>query len=76
MSSTTDREARRADREAFRAEAARRKSICITCPHVGMVLNRPIYCGMCGCPLVSKTKVRGEQCPDNKWFPYQPGAVK
>lgn len=67
-----------------REMAARRLEICDTCPFkaqlsgVGVLLVQAVnqegsiyYCGLCGCPLASKTASPDSMCPDipSKWGP-------
>lgn len=45
----------------------KRKAICNSCKEKK---EHPIigeYCGLCGCPLKSKLRVKDEQCKINKW---------
>jgi len=49
------------------AERARRRNVCVTCPHVQMVAKKPILCGACGCPLATKTRFKRATCPVGKW---------
>ena len=42
--------------------AQQRNVICNTCEH-----RQPLTCGLCGCPLVAKTRARDATCPDDRW---------
>lgn len=44
----------------------KRRNICATCPEMKSngVMN---YCGVCKCPIASKTKVKATSCPQGKW---------
>jgi len=43
-------------------ERTRRLTACRGCPHLRTPLER---CGLCGCPIVSKTTLLRAHCPDN-----------
>ena len=53
--------------KATEEERARRKAICAACPFVVEVAARPMFCGKCGCPLVTKTAFASASCPAKKW---------
>jgi hypothetical protein len=46
-----------------------RRAKCAQCPHVVTVLAE--FCGVCGCLIVAKTALAGEECPlpedQKKW---------
>ncbi|HET6631529.1 MAG TPA: hypothetical protein VFG73_02320 [Rhodanobacteraceae bacterium] len=43
-----------------------RLAICAQCPH--RKTRGPVaYCGKCGCPLQSKTRMARASCPDGRW---------
>lgn len=42
--------------------AKERMDVCNTCP-----AKKAGVCTICGCPLIAKTKVIEEHCPENKW---------
>lgn len=44
-------------------EAKRRAQVCAICPHA----TKHLTCGLCGCPLLAKTRSPKSQCPDNRW---------
>ena len=50
---------RRGDVELIAAE---RIAVCDACEH-----QSGLTCGICGCPLVAKTRAREATCPDGRW---------
>lgn len=48
------------------AIAKKRATLCSQCPNVIMV-SRVAWCEKCWCPIASKTRATGEQCPIGKW---------
>ncbi len=53
---------------ATKEEATHRYAICNACTHFNHTMKT---CGLCGCFMVAKTKLRGSSCPDNRWQPIQ-----
>lgn len=47
------------DEEVFKA----RREICNPCEH----RTKKDTCGLCGCPLMAKTRSLITNCPDGKW---------
>jgi hypothetical protein len=54
--------------------AAAREKICKKCEHqkkVGVTIGskqvKVDYCGLCNCPIMSKTRSMGSECPDGRW---------
>lgn len=47
---------------APKPERAERKEKCDKCEH-----RKGYFCSLCGCPIVSKTKLQGASCPAKKW---------
>ncbi len=55
---------------------AKRRNACMTCPHLTEPPEKLLYkltnsqkenakiCGLCGCPVMRKTRLPGEVCPD------------
>ena len=49
-------------------ELARRLAICRACPNLTKLGRRNFMrCGLCSCPLASKTRFQGASCPAGKW---------
>lgn len=53
-------------------EAIKRLDICKDCPSLIVKRNRltnsdTFKCGMCGCLLSAKTKLKSEKCPKGHW---------
>lgn len=46
-----------------------RKAVCAACPHAvrGGPRQIVVRCGLCGCPIVSKTMFQRARCPAGKW---------
>ena len=54
-----------------------RIDICNKCEHkknAGVEISGKVigidYCGICKCPIISKTRSMAERCPANKWGPH------
>lgn len=43
-----------------------RADVCRACPDATPA-GRPLFCGRCGCPLVSKVRFARASCPAGKW---------
>ena len=45
-----------------------RLAICADCDHMRYAqIGGARLCGLCGCVLVLKARIKGTNCPDNKW---------
>ena len=51
---------------------ASRESTCSKCPH-----HKDLFCNLCGCLLMSKTRLSSESCPDDppRWLALYPGKM-
>jgi|DEB0MinimDraft_10_1074344.scaffolds.fasta_scaffold10506_4 hypothetical protein len=57
-----------ADTESLYAE---RMKICRQCPHVEMGIFKSPTCGLCGCKLSLKARMKNANCPVDRWVDTQ-----
>jgi hypothetical protein len=46
-----------------------RHKVCAECPNLKSQVGYGEYCGLCGCQLEAKLRVKREICPIEKWLP-------